>query len=123
MHIFLSLRKMILGRGFFSVIAEILILEHHDDGLKEQKCQVLFLVALGKIMDFSTTIICNLLLHKCKTGFGKPTLFSIWWKLQVSIFCKSSSYISLAFSFFYLILCGKANFENFEKCANFRNTI
>lgn len=74
MPIFLSLRKMILGRGFFSVIAEILILEHDDDGLKEQKCQVLFLVAFGKIMDFSTTIICNLLLHKCKTSFGKkPT--------------------------------------------------
>lgn len=78
MHIFLSLRKMILGRGFFSVIAEVLILEHDDDRLKEQKCQVLFLVSLGKIMDFSTTIICNLLLHKCKTDFGKTTtLFSI----------------------------------------------
>lgn len=74
MHMFLSLRKMGLGRVFFfPVIVEIFFLEHEDDRLKEQKCQVLFLVALGKIMDFSTTIICNLLLHKSKTGFGKKT--------------------------------------------------
>lgn len=76
MHIFLSLRKIILGRlEFFYVIVKILFLEHEDDRLKEQKCQVLFLVALGKIMDFSTTITYNLLLHKCKTGFGKKNSF------------------------------------------------
>lgn len=55
---------------------EILFLEHEDGRLKEQECQVLFLVALGKIMNFSTAIICNLLFHKCKTGFQikTPTL-------------------------------------------------
>lgn len=55
---------------------EILFLEHEDGRLREQECQVLFLVALGKIMNFSTAIICNLLFHKCKTGFQKkiPTL-------------------------------------------------
>ena len=36
---------------------------------------MLSVVALGKIMDFSTTIICNLLLHKCKIGFGKKNNF------------------------------------------------
>lgn len=50
---------------------EILFLEHEDGRLKEQECQVLFLVALGKIMNFSTAIICNLLFHKCKTDFQK----------------------------------------------------
>lgn len=71
MHIFLSQRK---NDFFFSpVIVESLFLEHEDGRLKEQECQVLLLVALGKIMDFSTAIICNLLLHKCKTGFQKKT--------------------------------------------------
>lgn len=60
---------------FHPLIVEIFFLEHEEARLKEQQCQVLFLVALEKIMDFSTAIICNLLLHKCKTGFqGKnPT--------------------------------------------------
>lgn len=66
MHIFLSLRKIIFVPP---VIVEVLFLEHENGRLKEQECQVLLLVALGKIMDFSTAIICNLLLHKCKTGF------------------------------------------------------
>lgn len=67
---------MVFSRSFFSVIVEMLLLEHKDDRLKEQKCQVLFLVALGEIMDFSTTIMCNFLLHKCKidVGGGKPPL-------------------------------------------------
>lgn len=56
---------------------KILVLEHEDDGLKEQKCQVLFLIALGKIMDFSTTITCNLLLRKCKTGSEKKTTLDV----------------------------------------------
>lgn len=51
----------VVGGGccFSSLIVEILFIEHEDDRLKEQKCQVLFLVALGKIIDFSTTMICS----------------------------------------------------------------
>lgn len=83
---------------------EILFIEHEDDRLKEQKCQVLFLVALGKIMDFSTTIICSFFCINLKQVLEEEkTTLDVQHLLKTSSFNLLQIFIIHLFSFLYLI--------------------
>lgn len=111
MCIFLSLRKRTLsvvwfgggGCCFSPLIVEILFIEHEYDRVKEQKCQVLFLVALGKIVDFSTTIICSFFCINLKQVLEEKTALDVQHLLETSSFNLLQIFIIHLFSFLYLI--------------------